>query len=118
MCECENMANSLRDKKITEFFSKVIKNYADEDGKVNFDRLDAILTSLGRKVSADRLFKIRKKLEKDGQETIAHDDPNFIMTIASINVVDIGSIDEDVLNTAFKVFDMVIIQQLNIYHDN
>ena len=101
------MANSLRDKKITEFFTKVIKNHADDEGLVNFAKLDDILTSLGRKVSADRLFKIKKKLEKEGKDTIAFDDPNFIMTIASINVVDIGSIDEDVLNTAFKVFDMV-----------
>ena len=101
------MTNSLRDRKITEFFTSIIKNHADKDGKVSFEKLDIILTSLGRKVSADRLVKIRKKLETQSVDgTIDYKDPNLVMIIASINVVDIGSIDDNVLNTAFKVFDL------------
>ena len=109
MCDCENMTASLREKKIAEFFESVIKRHADENGKVDFDKLDIILTSLGRRVSGERIVKLRKKFDTENTGKISHNDPDLILAIASINVVDVSAIDDDVLNTAFKTFDLVKI---------
>jgi len=106
MCDCENMTASLREKKIAEFFESVIKRHADENGKVDFDKLDTILISLGRRVSGERIVKLRKKFDTENTGKINHNDPDLILAIASINVVDVSAIDDDVLNTAFKTFDL------------
>ena len=108
MCNCENMANSIRDEKITEFFQSVFRSHMDEEGKVTYDKLGKILTSLGRKISGERILKIKKKFGVEDSDVIDWEDPDFIMTVASLNVVDVKAIDDGVFSKAFKIFDMVI----------
>ena len=108
MCNCENMANSIRDEKITEFFQSVFKSHMDDEGKVTYDKLGKILTSLGRKISGERILKIKKKFGVEDSDVIDWEDPDFIMTVASLNVVDVKAIDDGVFSKAFKIFDMVI----------
>ena len=100
------MANSLRDEKITEFFQSIFKRHADDEDLVKYDQLDAILTSLGRKVSPERISKIRKKFDTENTNVVNFKDPEFIMTVASLNVVDVKAIEDCVLEAAFKIFDM------------
>ena len=107
MCDCENMTSSVRDQKISEFFRTVFLRNANSEGEVSFDSLEATLVSLGRRVPPEQLAKIRKKFDKDGAGVINLQDPEFILTVASLNVKDIGAIKDDVLTSAFKIFDMV-----------
>ena len=107
MCDCENMTSSLRDQKISEFFRTVLLRHANSEGAVSFDSLEAALASLGRSVPPEQLAKIRKKFDKDGSGLINLQDPEFILTVASLNVKDIGAIKDDILTSAFKIFDMV-----------
>jgi len=100
------MANSIRDEKITEFFQSVFKSHMDKEGNVSFGKLDRILTSLGRKISEERILKIMKKFKEDDNEMINWRDPDFIMTVASLNVVDVKAIEDAVFATAFRIFDM------------
>ena len=111
MCDCENMTSSLRDQKISEFFRTVFLRHADSEGAVSFDSLEAALASLGRSVPPEQLAKIRKKFDKDGSGLINLQDPEFILTVASLNVKDIGAIKDDILTSAFKIFDMVRNQE-------
>ena len=107
MCDCENMTSSVRDQKISEFFRTVFLRNANSEGEVSFDSLEATLVSLGRRVPPEQLAKIRKKFDKDGAGVINLEDPEFILTVASLHVKDIGAIKDDVLTSAFKIFDMV-----------
>ena len=81
--------------------------HADSEGVVSFDSLEAALASLGRRVPSEQLNKIRKKFDKDNSGVINLQDPEFILSVASLNVVDVGAIKDDVLTAAFKIFDMV-----------
>eukprot|EP00090_Calanus_glacialis_P029947 TRINITY_DN48130_c0_g1_i1.p1 TRINITY_DN48130_c0_g1~~TRINITY_DN48130_c0_g1_i1.p1 ORF type:complete len:205 (+),score=56.48 TRINITY_DN48130_c0_g1_i1:43-657(+) len=99
------MSHSAKDEKIFEFFKSVLKSHVDETGKVRFDKLQGILTSLGRKVPEERIHKIRKKFDTKENGVIDYKDPEFLMTIASINVVDVKSIEDAVYSTAFRIFD-------------
>ena len=101
------MSHSAKDEKIFEFFKSVLKSHVDETGKVRFDKLQGILTSLGRKVPEERIHKIRKKFDTKENGVIDYKDPEFLMTIASINVVDVKSIEDAVYSTAFRIFDKV-----------
>ena len=83
--------------------------HANSEGVVSFDSLGPALASLGRSVPTERLTRIRKKLDKDGAGVINLKDPEFILTVASLNVTDVGAIKDDVLTSAFKIFDMVRI---------
>ena len=108
MCSCETMATSIRDEKITEFFQTVFRSQADPvTGKVTYEKLGRILTSLGRKIGEERLVKIKKKFSAEDKDDIDLDDPDFIMTVASLNVVDVKAIEDSVFSTAFRIFDMV-----------
>ena len=108
MCSCETMASSIRDEKITEFFQTVFRNHADPvTGKVTYQKLGRILASLGRKIGEERLMKIKKKFNVEDKDDIDLSDPDFIMTVASLNVVDVKAIEDSVFSTAFKIFDMV-----------
>merc|ERR1712192_152194 len=100
------MANSIRDEKITEFFQSVFKSHMDEEGRVTYDKLGKILTSLGRKISGERILKIKKKFGVEDSDVIDLEDPDFIMTVASLNVVDVRAIEDGVFSTAFRIFDM------------
>ena len=104
------MSHSVRDEKIFEFFKSVLKSHSDETGKVKFDKLGVILTSLGRKISEERISKIKKKFDTKGNGVIDNKDPEFLMTIASINVVDVKAIEDAVYSTAFRIFDKVRTQ--------
>ena len=101
------MSSSLRDQKISEFFRTVFLRNANSKGEVSFDSLEATLVSLGRRVPPEQLAKIKKKFDKEGTGVINLQDPEFILTVASLNVKDIRSINDDVLTSAFKIFDMV-----------
>ena len=107
MCDCEDMA-SIRDQKIAEFFHTVFMNHQDDSGNVSYDKLEAILRSLGRRLSEERLGRIRKKFDKEETGVIDLSDQEFIMTVASLNVVDVRAIDDSVLSAAFRIFDMVL----------
>ena len=107
MCDCENMSNSIRDEKITEFFQSVFKSHANEEGKVTYDKLGKILTSLGRKIGEERIVKIKRKFDAEDSDVIDWNDPDFIMTVASLNVVSVKAIEDRVFSAAFKIFDMV-----------
>ena len=114
-CDCENMTSSVREQKISEFFSSVLLRHANSEGVVSFDSLGPALASLGRSVSTERLTRIRKKLDKDGAGVINLKDPEFILTVASLNVTNVGAIKDDVLTSAFKIFDMVRISNEPIH---
>lgn len=109
-CDCENMTSSLREQKISEFFRSVFLRHASSEGVVSLDSLGPALASLGRSVPTERLARIRRKLDKDGTGVISLKDPEFILTVASLNVTDVGAIKDDVLTSAFKIFDMVRIK--------
>ena len=117
MCDCENMTSSVRDQKISEFFRTVFLRNANSEGEVSFDSLEATLVSLGRRVPPEQLAKIRKKFDKDGAGVINLQDPEFILTVASLNVKDIGAINDAVLTSAFKIFDMVRKYKRNVILD-
>ena len=107
MCNCENMTNSVRDQKIAEFFQSVLRDHQDQAGNVSWDKLEPVLRSLGRRLGPDRLEKIRRRFEVEETGLIDPTDPEFITTIASLNVSDVRSIEDSVLATAFRIFDMV-----------
>ena len=107
MCNCENMTNSVRDQKITEFFQSVLRDHQDQAGNVSWDKLEPVLRSLGRRLGQERLEKIRRRFEVEETGLIDPTDPEFITTIASLNVSDVRSIEDSVLATAFRIFDMV-----------
>lgn len=108
MCNCENMTNSVRDKKISEFFQAVFRSHEDESGNVSYDKLEVILKSLGRRLSQERLEKVRRKFDKEESGLMDLTDPELLMTVAALNVVDVQSIEDSVLSTAFATFDMVM----------
>ena len=107
------MTNSIRDQKIAEFFQTVFKSHEDESGDVSFDKLEIILRSLGRRLGPERLSRIRRKFDKEERGVIDLTDPEFIMTVAALNVVDVKAIDDSVLSSAFKIFDMVLTTYLH-----
>ena len=113
-CDCENMTSSLREQKISEFFRSVFLRHANSEGVVSLDSLGPALASLGRSVPTERLARIRRKLDKDGTGVISLKDPEFILTVFSLNVTDVGAIKDDVLTSAFKIFDMVRIYNFMI----
>ena len=53
-------------------------------------------------------MKIKKKFGVEDKDNIDLDDPDFIMTVASLNVVDVKAIEDSVFSTAFRIFDMVM----------
>ena len=55
MCNCENMTTNLRDRNMAQFFQTVFSNYEDESGQVSYDKLEEILSSLGRQLSLERI---------------------------------------------------------------
>ena len=110
------MAPSAKDQQIFEFFKTVLKSHVDKTGKLHFDKLGEILISLGRKISEERILKIRKKFDTKETGMIDYKDTEFLMTIASINVVDVKAIDDKIYSTAFRIFDRVnIIQPLKTW---
>ena len=107
MCNCENMTNNVRDNNIAQFFRSVFSKYEDERGQVFYDKLEEILRSLGRQLSRERIERIRRKFDPEDTGLIDLSDPEFIMAVAALNVVDVKAIDDSVLSSAFKIFDMV-----------
>ena len=110
MCNCENMTNTTRDRNIAQFFRTVFGNYEDESGQVSYHKLEQILRSLGRQLSRERIERIRSKFDPEQTGLIDLTDPEFIMAVAALNVVDVKAIDDSVLSSAFTIFDMVGIQ--------
>merc|ERR1711915_968785 len=108
----DNMANSIRDEKVTEFFQSVFRSHVNDEGDVTYDKLERILASLGRKVSEEQIRKIKKKFaNEDDINTIDWKNPDFIRMVASLDVVDVKAIEDCVLSIAFRVFDMVQQEQ-------
>ena len=107
MCNCEKMTNNVRDQNIAQFFRTVFSNYEDESGQVSYLKLEQILRSLGRQVSRERIERIRSKFDPEQTGLIDLTDPEFIMAVAALNVVDVKAIDDSVLSSAFTIFDMV-----------
>jgi len=105
MCDCEEMADT-RDEKITEFFHSVFRRHANTQGEVLFSQLDGILTSLGRKIPPGRIAKLRAKFDPDNTGRVDWASTQFVMTLASLNVVDVAAIEDNVFASAFKIFDM------------
>ena len=107
MCNCENMTNNLRDTNIAQFFRNVFTNYEDETGNVSYDQLGEILSSLGRQLSGERIERIRRKFDPERTGLIDLTDPEFIMAVAALKVVDVRAIHDSLLSSAFTIFDMV-----------
>ena len=107
MCNCEDMTNNVRDRNIARFFRTVFSNYEDESGQVSYDKLGEILGSLGRQLSGERIERIRRKFDPEQTGLIDLSDPEFIMAVAALNVVDVKAIEDSVLSSAFTIFDMV-----------
>ena len=107
MCNCEKMTNNVRDRNIAQFFRTVFSNYEDEAGKVSYDKLGEILRSLGRQLSRERIERIRSKFDPEQTGLVDLSDPEFIMAVAALSVVDVRAIDDSVLSSAFSIFDMV-----------
>ena len=107
MCNCEKMTNNVRDQNIAQFFRTVFSNYEDEGGKVSYDKLGEILRSLGRQLSRERIERIRTKFDPEQTGLVDLSDPEFIMAVAALSVVDVRAIDDSVLSSAFSIFDMV-----------
>ena len=107
MCNCENMTNNVRDRNIAQFFRNVFTNYEDETGNVSYDQLGEILSSLGRQLSGERIESIRRKFDPERTGLIDLTDPEFIMAVAALKVVDVRAIHDSLLSSAFTIFDMV-----------
>lgn len=107
MCNCENMTNNVRDRNIAQFFRNVFTNYEDETGNVSYDQLGEILSSLGRQLSGERIERIRRKFDPERTGLIDLTDPEFIMAVAALKVVDVRAIHDSLLSSAFTIFDMV-----------
>ena len=107
MCNCEKMTNNVRDQNIAQFFRTVFSNYENEAGKVSYDKLGEILRSLGRQLSRERIERIRTKFDQEQTGLVDLSDPEFIMAVAALSVVDVRAIDDSVLSSAFSIFDMV-----------
>ena len=101
------MSSTEKDEKIFKFLKTIVKGHLDKTGKLRSDKLEAILTSLGRKIPDERINKIKKKFDSKNHGIIDYNDPEFLMTVASINVVDVKGIDDEVFSTAFRIFDKV-----------
>ena len=69
-CECEDMTASIRDQKISEFLQSVFRSHAAEDGSLRYEDLAAVLASLGRRVSGERIRRIRAKFDRETVEYI------------------------------------------------
>ena len=110
MCNCENMTTSLRDRNMAQFFQTVFSKYKDESGQVSYHNLGEILRSLGRQLSLERMERLRTKFDPEQTGLIDLTDPEFIMAVAALNVVDVKAIDDSVLSSAFTIFDMVGIE--------
>ena len=128
-CECEDMTASIRDQKISEFLQSVFRSHAAEDGSLRYEDLAAVLASLGRRVSGERIRRIRAKFDREtveyrakldlclemfsavcgreGTGLVAYTDPEFVLAVASLNVVDVAAIEDTVLASAFRTFDLV-----------
>ena len=107
MCNCEKMTNNVRDRNIAQFFRNVFTNYEDETGNVSYDQLGEILSSLGRQLSGERIERIRRKFDPERTGLIDLTDPEFIMAVAALKVVDVRAIHDSLLSSAFTIFDMV-----------
>ena len=107
MCNCENMTNNVRERNIAQFFRNVFTNYEDETGNVSYDQLGEILSSLGRQLSGERIERIRRKFDPERTGLIDLTDPEFIMAVAALKVVDVRAIHDSLLSSAFTIFDMV-----------
>ena len=120
MCNCEKMTHSTRDRNIAQFFQTVFAKYEDESGQVSYDKLEEILRSLGRQLSRERLERIRRKFDPEQTGRIDLSDPEFIMAVAALNVVDVKAIDDSVLSSAFTIFDMVrmLLCFITVYFEN
>ena len=70
-CECEDMTASIRDQKISEFLQSVFRSHAAEDGSLRYEDLAAVLASLGRRVSGERIRRIRAKFDRETVEYTA-----------------------------------------------
>ena len=57
-----------------------------------FSQLDGILTSLGRKIPPGRIAKLRAKFDPDNTGRVDWASTQFVMTLASLNVVDVAAI--------------------------
>ena len=129
-CECEDMTASIRDQKISEFLQSVFRSHAAEDGSLRYEDLAAVLASLGRRVSGERIRRIRAKFDREtveyrrakldlclelfravcgreGTGLVDYTDPEFVLAVASLNVVDVAAIEDTVLASAFRTFDLV-----------
>ena len=128
-CECEDMTASIRDQKISEFLQSVFRSHAAEDGSLRYEDLAAVLASLGRRVPGERIRRIRAKFDRetvefrakldlclelfralcdrDGTGLVDYTDPEFVLAVASLNVVDVAAIEDTVLASAFRTFDLV-----------
>ena len=129
-CECEDMTASIRDQKISEFLQSVFRSHAAEDGSLRYEDLAAVLASLGRRVSGERIRRIRAKFDREtveyrrakldlclelfravcgreGTGLVDYTDPEFMLAVASLNVVDVAAIEDTVLASAFRTFDLV-----------
>ena len=129
-CECEDMTASIRDQKISEFLQSVFRSHAAEDGSLRYEDLAAVLASLGRRVSGERIQRIRAKFDREtveyrrakldlclelfravcgreGTGLVDYTDPEFVLAVASLNVVDVAAIEDTVLASAFRTFDLV-----------
>jgi len=100
------MTSSLRDHKLEQFFKAVLKKHK-ENGEVPWEVLGPVLQSLGRGVTPERVRKIREKfqVERGMEKGIDLSNKEFILTISSLNVVDVKAIDDKVFDIAFKTFD-------------
>ena len=101
------MTNNVRDRNIAQFFRNVFTNYEDETGNVSYDQLGEILSSLGRQLSGERIERIRRKFDPERTGLIDLTDPEFIMAVAALKVVDVRAIHDSLLSSAFTIFDMV-----------
>ena len=104
------MNHNLRDRNIAQFFQTVFAKFEDEAGQVSFDKLEEILRSLGRQLSRERIERIRRKFDPEQKGRIDLTDPEFIMAVSALNVVDVKAIDDSVLSSAFTIFDMVSLE--------
>ena len=95
---------------MAQFFQTVFSKYKDESGQISYHNLGEILRSLGRQLSLERIERLRTKFDPEQTGLIDLTDPEFIMAVAALNVVDVKAIDDSVLSSAFTIFDMVGIQ--------
>ena len=97
------------DEQVMDFFKAVFATYdKNDDGKIDTKELGGVLKALGRAASEEKLAELIEQFDFDQNGTLDWTNGEFLMVVATIDVVDVDMIDDLVFSAAFRTFDQVI----------